>query len=58
MIFILIKKLVYVICIIYSINIIISKTGKYIPINAYTIILIYIFDIFAIIAIIYLKYYC
>ena len=54
----IIKKLVYTLCILYSINIIISKIGKIIPINIYTIILVYFFDVFAILAIIYLKYYC
>ena len=55
---ILIKKLVYTLCILYTVNPIISKTGKIVPINIYTIILVYIFDVFAILAIIFLKYYC
>jgi len=54
----LIKKLVYTLCVIYTVNIIISKVGKIVPINFYTIMLVYFFDIFAILAIIYLKYYC
>ncbi len=57
MIFILLKNIVYTLCLLYSVNIIISKTGKYIPINFYTIIFVYFFDFFAILAIIYLKYY-
>jgi len=58
MIFNIIKRIIYSLCLIYSINIIISKKGKSIPINYYTILLIYFFDFFGIIAIIYLKYYC
>ena len=52
---ILIKKLVYTLCILYTVNLIISKTGKIVPINIYTIILVYIFDVFAILAIIFLS---
>ena len=54
----IIKKLVYTLCLLYTVNIIISKVGKIIPINIYTIVLIYFFDVFGILAIIYLKYYC
>ncbi len=54
----LIKRLVYTLCILYTVNIIISKIGKIVPINIYTIILVYLLDVFAIIGIIYLKYYC
>ncbi len=54
----LIKKLVYTLCLLYTVNIVISKLGKYIPINIYTIGFVYIFDVFAILLIIYLKYYC
>ena len=53
----IIKKIVCSLCLLYTINIIISKIGKTIPINTYTILLISIYDIFAIIAILYLKYY-
>jgi len=58
MIFQIIKKLVWTLCLLYTINIITFKVNKIIPINIYTIALVYLFDIFAIIAIIYLKYYC
>ena len=57
MIFYFVRRFVYSLCIIYSINIVISVYGKYIPINIYTIIFIFLFDFFGIIAIIYLKYY-
>ncbi len=57
MIFLIIKRIVYILCLVYSVNIIISKSGKYVPINYYTIIFVYFFDIFAILAIIYLRYY-
>lgn len=53
----ILQKIVYTICLLYTINIIISKTGKIVPINIYTIIVIYFFDFLGIIAIIYLKYY-
>ena len=58
MIYYFIKRLVFTLCILYSINIIIINSGKYIPINRYTILIVYLFDFFGIIAIIYLKYYC
>lgn len=54
----IIKRIVFVICLMYTINIFIGSIGKYLPINIYTITLIYFFDIFAVIAIIFLKYYC
>ena len=57
MIMTIIKKLVFSICILYSVNVIISSTGKIVPINFYTIITIYFFDFLGILAIIYLKYY-
>ena len=53
----ILQKIVYTICLLYTVNIIISKIGKIIPINMYTILVIYFFDFFGIIAIIYLKYY-
>ena len=56
--FSIIKKLTVSMCLLYTVNIVISKTGKYIPINIYTILITYFFDFFGIIAIIYLKYYC
>lgn len=58
MIYSIIKRIVFSLCILYSVNIIISKMGYYIPINIYTIIITFIFDFFGILAIIYLKYYC
>ena len=53
----ILRKIVYSLCLLYTLNIVISKTGKFVPINIYTIIVIYFFDFFGIIAIIYLKYY-
>ena len=57
MIISILQKIVYSLCLLYTINVIISKTGKTFPINVYTIFVIYFFDFFGIIAIIYLKYY-
>lgn len=53
----IIKKIVYSICLLYTINIFIYKTGKTVPINYYSIIIVCLFDILGIIAILYLKYY-
>jgi hypothetical protein len=53
----IIKKIVWSLCLLYTVNIIISKKGKIIPINIYTIIFIYFYDILAIAVIIYFKYY-
>ena len=58
MIIFIIKKIVYALCLLYTVNIFISKVGKIIPINIYTIILVTIFDFFAVLSLIYLKYYC
>jgi len=58
MVFHIIKKIVYTLCLLYTINIFISKIGKIIPINIYTIVLVYLFDVLAVLAILYLKYYC
>ena len=58
MIFYIIKKLIYTLCLIYTVNIFIIKKGKMIPINFYTIIYIYLFDFLAVLSIIYIKYYC
>ncbi len=52
-----IKRLVYSICLIYSTNIFITGFGKYIPINEYSVIIIYIYGFLGILMIIYLKYY-
>ncbi len=57
MIFLIVKKLVWTLCLLYTVNIIISKTGKMIPINIYTIIIVYCYDLIAIMAIIYFRYY-
>ena len=48
MIYSIIKRIVFSLCILYSVNIIISKMGYYIPINIYTIIITFIFDFFGI----------
>ena len=53
----IIKKIVYTICLLYTLNLILSSIGKIIPINIYTIIIIYLFDFFGILVIIYLKYF-
>ncbi len=58
MIISVIKRIVFAVCLLYTVNIFITKMGKMIPINIYTIIITYFFDFFGIIAIIYLKYYC
>ncbi len=52
-----IKKLVFTLCLLYSVNIIIATSGKTIPINIYVIAFVYLFDFLGIIAIIYFKYY-
>ncbi len=57
MIYLFIKKIVWALCLMYSINIFISPIGKNLPINVFTIIIVYIYDIFGILAIIFLKYY-
>ncbi|MGM9878309.1 MAG: pro-sigmaK processing inhibitor BofA family protein [Bacilli bacterium] len=53
----IIKKLVCTLCLLYSLNLILSSVGKIVPINIYTIIIVYLFDFFGILAIIYLKYF-
>ncbi len=53
----IVKKLVYTLCLLYTLNLILSSVGKIVPINIYTIIIVYIFDFFGILAIIYLKYF-
>lgn len=57
MILMIIKKIVYGLCLLYTVNVIICGIGKNVPINVYTIFLVMIFDLFAIFALIYLKYY-
>ena len=57
MIYLFIKKIVWTLCLMYSINIFISPIGKNLPINVITIIIVYIYNIFGILAIIFLKYY-
>jgi hypothetical protein len=54
----IIKKIVYTLCLLYTVNIFISKVGKIVPINIYTIIIVYLYDILGILMIIFLKYYC
>ena len=53
----IIKKIVYTLCLLYTVNIFISKKGKMVPINIYTIIIVYFYDILGILMIIYFKYY-
>ena len=57
MLFNVIKRLVYTLFLLYTINIMISGHGRFIPINIYTIVFSYLFDILGIIVLIYLKYY-
>ena len=57
MIIYILKRIVYSICLLYTVNIIIYKEGKIIPINYYTILLTSIFDFASILILIYLKYY-
>jgi hypothetical protein len=54
---IIVKKLVKTICLLYTLNIVLSSIGKIVPINFYTIIIVYVFDFLGILAIIYLKYF-
>ena len=54
---IIIKKIVKTICLLYTLNLVLSSIGKIIPINIYTIFVVYTFDFFGILAIIYLKYF-
>ena len=53
----ILQKIVYSLCILYTVNVIISKYGKFVPINIYTIIVIYFFNLVGILVIIYFKYY-
>lgn len=53
----IIMKLVKTICVLYTLNLVLCSIGKIIPINIYTIIIVYFFDFLGILAIIYLKYY-
>lgn len=53
----IVKKIVKTICLLYTLNLVLITIGKYIPINIYTISIVYLFDFFGILAIIYLKYY-
>ncbi len=52
-----IKKMVLSLCLMYTVNIMISPSGKNVPINIFTILIVYIYNILGIIAILYLKYY-
>lgn len=57
MIMSIIKRIVWAMCLLYTINIIISTTGNIIPINIYTIAFIAILDMPGILGLIILKYY-
>jgi pro-sigmaK processing inhibitor BofA len=57
MIFSIIRRIVCALCLLYTINVIISSIGKFVPINIYTIIIVSVYDVLGILAIIYLKYY-
>ncbi len=46
MIISVIKRIVFAICLLYTVNIFITKMGKMVPINIYTIIITYFFDFF------------
>lgn len=53
----IIKKIVWALCLLYTINVIISSVGKNIPVNIYTIIITALLDIPAILGLIFLRYY-
>lgn len=53
----IIKKIVYAICILYTINVFITPSNKCLPINAYTIMIVTVFGIFGVFLIVYLKFY-
>lgn len=57
MIMTIIKKVVWSMCILYTINVIISATGYLIPINIYTISLTAFLGVPLITGLIILKYY-
>ena len=48
-----IKKMVLSLCLMYTVNIMISPSGKNVPINIFTILIVYIYNILGIIAILY-----
>ena len=43
---IIVKKIVKTICLLYTLNLILITLNKYIPINIYTIMIVYLFDFF------------
>ena len=53
----MIKRIVYSLCLLYTINIFIYKTGKTVPINFYSIAIVSLFDFLGVIVLLYLKYY-
>ncbi|MCI7084386.1 MAG: pro-sigmaK processing inhibitor BofA family protein [Tenericutes bacterium] len=53
----IIKRIVYSLCLLYTINIFIYKTGKTVPINFYSIAIVSLFDFLGVIVLLYLKYY-
>ena len=53
----IIKRIVYSLCLLYTINIFIYKTGKTVPINFYSIAIVSVFDFLGVIVLLYLKYY-
>lgn len=52
----IIKRIVYAICLLYTINLIIYNYGVIIPINIYTIIIVSFTDVFGISGLFILKY--
>ena len=53
----IIKRIVYSLCLLYTINIFIYKTGKTVPLNFYSIAIVSLFDFLGVIVLLYLKYY-
>ena len=53
----IIKRIVYSLCLLYTINIFIYKTGKTVPINFYSIAIVSLFDFLGGMVLRYLKYY-
>ena len=53
----IIKRIVYSLCLLYTINIFIYKTEKTVAINFYSIAIVSLFDFLGVIVLLYLKYY-
>jgi hypothetical protein len=51
-----IKRIVYALCLLYTINIVMYNYGLVVPINIYTIFIVSATDIFGVLGIILLRY--